>query len=240
MDVSVQVLGSVWGARLTATGYTGVVSWYRAAGGTDVHLGDGADVVDRAPPLNEPVTYFATDDAALVVADPVTIGADLPVLSSTMFSTARGVRVISYRPYQGEGQSVWHPVPGRSDPMVSIFPATYPQGELVLRAADNAERTALIQLLQPGDPLLIRTTCHDRLDTMTFLMLRWTDPYAGDDAQSGPVDLTITYQRVTEVAPAWTPPPTWTYAAVLDTYPTYQAVLDAFSSYQALADGLPA
>ena len=162
-----------------------------------------------------------------MVADPVEMAADLPILSQTMNSGARPVHVESYRPYRGEGRSVWHPVIGRSDPFVSIFPATYPQGELVIRAADNTERTELIRLMQPGDPLLIRSTCPDRLDTFTFLMLGWEDPYTRDDAQGGPSLIRIQYQRVTEVQRrvdtpagldlpegAWTPtPPTrrcWT------------------------------
>ena len=240
LTVTVTPVPAMWGYRLTATGYSGVVSWYRAAGATDLHLGDGPTVLDRGVRLNEPVTYFATDDVDLVVAaSPVEMAADLPVLAQTMNSAAKPVHVDSYRPYSGEGRSVWHPVIGRSDPFVSIFPATYPQGELVLRAADNAERTELIRMMQPGDPLLIRSTCPDRLDTMTFLMLGWNDPYARDEAQGGPSLIRIRYQRVTEVLAAWTPSPDWTYQAVLDTHPTYQAVLDAFPTYQALLDGVP-
>ena len=239
LTVAVAPVPAMWGFRLTATGYTGVVSWYRVAGGTDLHLGDGPTVLDRGCPLNEPVTYFATDDLALEVADPVEMPADLPVLAQTMNSAARPVHVQSYRPYRGEGRSVWHPVIGRSDPFVSIFPATYPQGELVLRAADNTERTELIRLMQPGDPLLIRTTCPERLDTFTFLMLGWEDPYTSDEAQGGPSLIRVQYQRVTEVGSAWTPSPDWTYQEVLGTHPTYQAVLDAYPTYQALLEGAP-
>jgi hypothetical protein len=197
-------------------------------------------VLDRTIPLDEPVTYYATDDLTLKTAPPLTVpSGGLPVLSSTMNSTAYAVTVVSYRPYQGQGASVWHPVIGRSDPLVSIFPALYPAGELVLRVPDNDTRTNLILMLTPGDPLLLRSTCHDRLDTLTFLMTSWEDPYVSPDAQGGPAYLRIRYQRVTDVAPAWQPPPDRTYQTVLTQHATYQAVLDTYPSYQALLDGVP-
>jgi len=241
LTITTTPVPSMWAVRLNATGNTGTVSWYRDTATTsDLYLGDGPTVLDRTVPLDEPVTYYATDDLTLATAPLFTLpSGGLPVLSSTMNSTAYAVTVVSYRPYQGQGASVWHPVIGRSDPLVSIFPALYPSGELVLRVPDNDTRTNLILMLQPGDPLLLRSTCHDRLDTMTILMTSWEDPYVSDQAQGGPAYLRIRYQRVTDVAPAWQPPPDRTYQTVLTQHATYQAVLDAYPSYQALLDGVP-
>jgi len=241
LTISTAPVPSIWAVRLTATGYTGTVSWYRdTANSSDVYVGDGSTVLDRTVPLDEPVTYYATDDLTLQTAAPLTLpSGGLPVLSSTMNSTAYAVTVVSYRPYRGQGVSVWHPVIGRSDPLVSIFPALYPAGDLVLRVPDNDTRTNLILLLQPGDPLLLRSTCHDRLDTMTILMTSWEDPYVSAEAQGGPSYLRITYQRVTDVAPAWEPPPDRTYQTVLTDHATYQAVLTDYPTYQGLLDGVP-
>jgi hypothetical protein len=242
LTITTTPVPSMWAVRLTATGNTGTVSWYRDTATTsDIYLGDGLSLLDRTVPLDEPVTYYATDDLTLKTAAPLTMASGgLPVLSSTMNSTAYAVTVVSYRPYQGQGVSVWHPVIGRSDPLVSIFPALYPAGDLVIRCQHNTERTNLILMLQPGDPLLLRSTCHDRLDTLTFLMTSWEDPYVSSDAQGGPSYLRIHYQRVTDVAPAWQPPPDRTYQSVLTAHATYQAVLDAYPTYQALLDGAPA
>jgi len=239
LTVAVEVLPAMWAVRLTATGYTGTVDWYRSGGATDLHLGTGPILTDRAIPLNEPVIYYATDDTDLTVADAVQIDTPNPILANTTSSNALQVVAVSYRPYQGQGASVWHPVLGRPDPYVTIHPATYPAGELVLRVADNAQRIELIRMLQPGDPLLLRSTCPERLDTFTFLMTSWSDPFTQDQAKEGPAYLRIQYQRVTEVQPAWQPPPDRTYQTVLNENATYQAVLDGHGTYQALLDGLP-
>lgn len=238
MIVTAEVLAN-WSVRLTAAEYTGTVSWYRSEG-ADVHVGDGPVIEDRTAPLNQPLTYYATDDLTTVLlANPVTIHAPNPVLSSTMSNAAKAVTVVSSRPYQGQGRSVWHPVIGRSDPFVSVFPALYPSGVLVLRCPTNDDRVALVRdLLQPGHPLLLRSTCRDRVDTMTFLMISWSDPFPVDTMREGPTHLEISYQRVTEVAPAYTPPAR-TYQQVMDERVTYQAVVDYHRSYQALLDGTP-
>jgi hypothetical protein len=235
--VSAVVQPDTWTVLLTATSYTGVVDWYRAEA-RDVHLGTGPKVVDRTVPLNQPVTYYAVDDVSTVtVTPPVVVPTDRPVLSSTMSNAAYPVTVVSFRPYSGEGRSVWHPVIGRSDPFVSVFPALYPAGELVLWCADNSERVALIQFLQPGAPLRLRSTCYDRLDSMVFLMTSWSDPFPDDTRRSGPSELRIQYQRVTEVTPAFVPPAR-TYQDMLDESATYQVVLDKYTDYQALLDGV--
>lgn len=240
MIIATEVIASAWAVRLTATGATGTVDWYRSEGGSDTALGSGATVVDRGCRLNTPITYWATDDIDLVVAPPVTVAAERPVLSSTVHGTAREVTVIRFRPYSGEGRSVWHDVIGRTDPPVSIFPAVYPSLELVLRIHDDQERAALIRMLQPGDPLMLRSVCPPRLDDMTVLMRTWSDPFPDDSLREGPGELRITCQRTSEVPPAWTPPADRTYQTVLDEHADYQSVLDGHTTYQALLDGLPA
>lgn len=236
MIVTAEVLPN-WSVRLTATSYTGQVDWFRVAG-RDVPLGSGPVIEDRAAPLNQPVTYYATDDVSTVSSSPVTINATGPVLSSTMSNVAMLVTVVSFRPYAGEGRSVWHPVIGRSDPFVSVFPAMYPGGDLVIRAGTNDERVNLIQsLLQPGHPLLLRSTCLDRLDTMVFLMTSWSDPFAVDTMREGATHLTLSFQRVTEVTPAYVPPAR-SYQNMLDENSTYQVVLDDYATYQGLLDGV--
>ena len=236
MDITTEVIPSTWSVKLTATGYTGVVTWFRSTN-KDVVVGVGAQVVDRGGPLNVPLQYYAVDDTDLVVAELVTIPATRPVLASAMYSAALPVTVISYRPYRGFGQSSWHPVIGRPDPMVSVFPATYPAGDLVLYVGRNDDRLAVIDLLQAGDPLLLRSTEPERLDDMTFLMTEWGDPFHDKDTRGGPSRIEIKFQRVTEVSMAWTPPPR-TYADVLAEADTYAGLWAMYPTYQALLDGL--
>lgn len=239
LAVTVTPVPSLAGYRLTASGAVGTIDWWRDEGGAaDVFLGNGASVLDRSVPLNIPVTYYATDDSTLAVAPPVTMAADYPILASTTRSAAMRVTVISFRPYSGEGRSVWHPILGRNDPYVTIHPALYPAGDLVLRCETNTDRTNVIALLSHGDPLLLRTTCPPRLDTMTFLMIRWSDPFPDDTRREGPTHLRVQYQRVTDVPPAWEPSPDWTYGALQSSGRTYQQTLDDFDTYQNLADGV--
>lgn len=239
MIVTAVVEPSSYGVRLTATSSTGQVDWYRAAG-RDVFLGSGAVLDDRTADLNTPLTYYAVDDVSTVTTSPVTITAAGPVLSAPTLGVARLVTVVSFRPYTGEGRSVWHPVIGRSDPFVSMFPALYPSGELVLRCPTNSGRQDIIQtFLQPGAPLLLRSTCVDRLDTMTFLMTSWSDPFAVDTMREGATHLSISYQRVTEVKPA-DMPPARTYQQVLVGSGTYRVVVDGFTDYTGLLNGSPA
>jgi hypothetical protein len=243
LTITAVPIASLYAVRLTASGQTGTVSWYRdTADENDAHIGDGPALVDRGGPVSEPVAYYATNDLTLATAPTITVDSGgLPVLASTMYNVAYPVTVVSYRPYRGQGASVWHPVIGRSDPLVSIFPALYPAGMLRLRVETNDQRLDLVRnLLAKGDPLYLRPTCHDRLDEMTFLMLDWSDPYVGAESQGGPLYLDINYQRVTEVPPAWTPTPDRTYQTIIDQHATYQDVLDSYATYQDMLDGVPA
>lgn len=236
MIVTAVVEPSSYSVRLTATAYTGTVSWYRVEA-RDVPLGDGPVIEDRGAPLNQPVTYYAVDDVSTVSTTPVTVTAEYPVLSSTMSNAALPVTVVRHRPKDFQGRSVWHPVIGRSDPFVSVFPMTYPSGVLVLLAATNQDRLDLIELMTPGYPLLIRSTCPDRLDGMTFTVTSARDPFQSDEMREGATYLELDYQQVTAVSPAWSPPAR-TYQDVLDEDNTYADVLTHYGSYQDLLDGV--
>lgn len=239
MLVTVELVGALWGVRLTATGYTGTVTWWEDEGPANRLIGTGPVLVDRMARLNRPLNYFATDDTSTVVADPVTVPADRPILASTTTQEAVAVEVLNARPYEGEGRSTAHMVLGRSDPLVSIQPALYPGGDLELLARTPAQRVRLIELLRRGDPLHLRTTDEARLDTMTLLMRRWSDPYLNEDARNGPAAIRVEYQRVTDV-PALSPPvPDRTYATVAADYLTYADLVTTYASYTDLLDGTP-
>lgn len=228
---------ALYAVRLQATGTTGTVDWYRRYAGANTHVATGALAYDYAPDLNTPYEYIAVDDTDSQTTAQVTVPADRPVLSSTTSPLARAVTVVDARPYEGEGRSVWHPVLGRTDPFVTIHPALYPAGTLRFYAATHSERVALIRLMERGEPMHLRTTCPERLDTMVFIMTRWRDPFTRDGARSGPAYIEVDYQRVTEVPGIAPPAADRTWQTVLDDHTAWQDVLDGYGSWRDVLDG---
>ena len=230
-----------WAVRLTATGATGTVQWVRDESGRQTVIGTGTDVIDRLVPLNTPVIYVATDDTATAVTSEVTVASDYPVLSSSMFGTARQITILAQQPNTWSARSVWHPILDRTDgPVVSIFDAEWRAGQMVLTLADRDERHALIDMLMNGDPLILRSPCPDRVDELTILPLQWSDPYVVDGDWNSGQRLEVSYQSVTPEPPAYVPPPAWTYADVLTAHDTYTEVLTVYATYQDLLAAVPA
>ena len=238
MDITVEVVPALYAVRLTAANYTGTVHWYEDEGATNRHIGDGAVLMDRRGRLNQELTYFAVDDVETKSAT-ATIPADLPVLSSTATSVAWEVEVIRWRPLRGYGLSTAHFVLGRSDPFVTIHPAAFPEGQLQLLARTPTQRERIVDLIRPGDPLHIRTTCPERLATFEFIVRSWADPFLSDEARDGYATVDIDYQAVQEVL-ATQPAPDRTYGDVAADHTTYQEVADLYASYQGLLDGVQA
>lgn len=237
MDVTATVDTALWAVKLTAANASGTVTWLRRVGGRDHNIGTGATVWDYSPPLNRPITYIATDDTSSAVTQQVTVAADGPILSSTISPIAYPVTVVDYRPLRGIAATVWHPVLGRNDPVVTIHPALYPSGLLRLYMATATVRVQLIELLTLGEPLVLRTTCTDRVDNMTFVMTEWEDPFVNDRRKGPPAYLDITFQQVTDEIGAPIPIPDRTYQTWVDDHPTYQALFDAYPDYRAALDG---
>ncbi len=238
MQATAVVDPTLWAVRLEATGATGTVHWTRrTSGGTDTAVGDGSLVWDYGADLNRPYTYIAADDNGTAVTQQITIAASIPVLSSTTSPIAYPVTVVEYRPLRGQGMTRWHPVLGRSDPFVTIHPALYPSGRLRVLAPTHVVRIQLLQLLAGGEPLLLRTTCPERVDTMTFVVTSWEDPFLSQGARSGPATIDIEFQRITDVPGIAPPVPDRTWQTVLDDHTTWQDVLDTYPTWRAVLDG---
>jgi hypothetical protein len=231
VQITATVVESVAAVKLTAAGATGEVHWFRRYGGVDTPIGTGAVLWDYGVPLNLPHEYRATDDETVATAGPVTVTSDRPVLASTISNIAARVTVRTAHPLRGEGQSVWHPVLGRSDPYVTIHPALYPAGSLILHTPTAAERQRVRDLLERGEQLLLRSTCPDRIPTMNILMTSWEW-----ESWDSPW-LLVEFQQVTDEPGLLPPPPDRTYQTVLDESATYAAVLDAHATYRDLLDG---
>ena len=234
---AVEVPGK-YAVRLTATAPVGTVTWVRDVGGRQTLVGDGADIVDRLVPLNTPCTWVAVDDANTKVTEVLTVASGYPVLSSTMFGTAYQVTIIQQSPNEWRARSVFHPVIDRDGPVVSVFDAEWRNGTLTLDLPDRTIRSNLLLMFMRGDPLILRATCPDRVDDLTMLPTRWSDPWAPDGTFNRQ-RLEIEYQAVTNEQPAWTPPPGWTYQEALNAHATYQEWLAVYPTYDDLLTGVP-
>lgn len=221
--------------RLEAVNPAGTVTWGRDVTGTQTTLGTGAAVTD-APPFNLPVTYYATDDNGTTVAAPVTYPSTVPVLSSLTTDDAYPVTVVSQTELQFEARSRTHEVIGRSDPLVTILPAVYPSGDLVLWLGSLAHRRDLLAMLATGSPLTLRSTLPERVQDMVLLPSDWSDRLANEDIPAGPRVLTIRYQAVTDL-PGFGPPATRQYATWPVEAVDYTALLALWPTYQAARDG---
>ena len=228
-----------WSVQLSASGSVGSVTWFRDVSQRITEVGTGTSVIDRTVPLNTEVYYEAVDDADSAVAGPITIASEYPVLSSSQSGAAHQVTVVAQQPQSWQARSVWHPILDRTDgPIVSIFDAEWRAGTLVLQlGTDRALRGNLIQMLMVGDPLIIRATCPERVDDLTFLPLDWTDPYIVDGQWGSGQRLEIRYQSVSAEPPAWVAPPEWTYGDVLISHAAYSDLLPVYPTYSDLLEG---
>jgi len=233
---------SFYGVRLEATGTVGTVRFYRSRAGEDTYLGSAtgepAVWVDYEPELNVSWDYVAIDDADTDVVAGITVPSDVPVLSSTTSSLALEVVVVAFRPYTSEARSVAHAVLGRVDPLVTIHPMLYPSGLLQFYAADNTARQQLLDMLYTGEPLHLRTTCAERLDTIYFLAVTWSDPFTNDQRREGQAYVEVEFQAIGKPTGIIPPDASRTYqTAMVDVFATYQDVLVTWGTYRQLLDG---
>ena len=119
---------------------------------------------------------------------------------------------------------------------MTILPALYPTGELVLWTDTLAQRRDLVTMLATGSPMLLRSTHPDRVQDMVLLPSEWSDILVNPDRPGGARTLTISYQAVTELR-GYGPPADRTYNTWLIDHADYAAVRAAYDTYQAARDG---
>ena len=221
---------------LTAVGPVGTVTWTRAVGGSELVVGTGNSLRDY-PPLQQPVTYFASDDATTEVTDPVTVTAKGAILNATDRLQAEQVVVVKQPPLEWEARSTSHKVLSRRDPVVIIRPPIYAAGTVVLLLTGREQRQRILDILDTGAPILLRGDRPAAMDDMTLLPTAWTDPLVSEALPAGQRLLEIQYQAVSDLPPAWAPDPDWSYSAVLAAHADYTAVLAAYDTYTNLTVG---
>lgn len=237
--------------RLTMTGGTppyavdaspgGSVPDYRVRSTYSPVTGDpsGRVALDGEAPLNTPVVYVVTDTAGHQAQSAVvTVTSDAPVLSdATDPGRAIRTRVVSQKPNAWEARSVWWDVLGTREPFVSVAPMRLRNGPLVLRTESRGERSALLDLLATGNPLVLRSTCPDAVDDVVLLVESAAEDLVLTDAPAGPTHWTLTYQAVSRDLGPYAVDPGRSYATVAQSVASYDAVFLTYTDYDHLRTG---
>ena len=225
-----------WAVRLEATENVGTVHWYRDYASQVEYLGDGPALIDHTPPLNETINYYAQDDSDTAYANGIVVESDYPILTSTMHGDAVEVTVLDQPPLEWTGRSVAHPILNDPEPRVSVAPASFPRGTLVLYMRSRQERQVLMRMLVMGDPLSLRSTCLEAVDTVVFLPEAWRDPLASESNKAGPRHLEIDFQAVQQAPESYPPPVLRDYGDIL-AEGAYQWHFDTWADYREMRAG---
>jgi hypothetical protein len=194
------------------TALTGTVSWWRTVVWPDgrtlgLSLGTGNPVTDTTVPLNGGlVTWYAnngTTQEQLSLTPPSPAGPILSVPSDPGLPAAM-VTVLTQREWTVRGRAYLYEVLDRNTPWVEPMPPIERTGELVLRlehpdhqAFPGTVLARVRNMLRTGKPMLLRTVCHTRVETISFIPLDWTETHLGEPNVHGPDrTATITWQAV--------------------------------------------
>lgn len=241
-SVGVAVTGAAVGERLTVEATPLGRSPYlvRFIGGA---TGPAVTTEDEQAPFGVPITYTVTGSVTPGVVSETIDGLDVTgsVLSSTVRpGAALPVRVNEDRPQEWEARSVWHDVIDRRDPLVTVSPMRYRSGEWLFAVVGASERATLLALLTTGEPMLLRSSCPERVDDVIALPLSMSMDPVMAGAPEGTRILRITYQAVTRPLAPYAGTEGWTYGQLDAGTASYAIVLDDFATYTALYAGPPA
>jgi hypothetical protein len=199
---------------------------------------DPATIRDHEAPFGVPIRYLVRSDAGSASA--LFDGLDVSgvVLSDTLRpGSATRVDLLTDRPHEWEARSAWFDVVDRRDPVVAVGPMRYRAGEWSIYARGNGARRALLDLLLPGAPLLLRSSCPEVVDDAIGLPLRVREEPHVDE--TGGRVFTIGYQAVTRTLGPYAGAADWTYVDLAGFVPTFDEVPAAFATYAALFAGPP-
>lgn len=191
---------------------------------------------DHEAPFGVQIRYTAetSTESSSILAAPLEVSGC--VLSDTLRpGSSVPVSLLADRPHEWEARSAWFDVIDRRDPLVTVGPMRYRAGEWQFYAFGNTARAALLALLLPGSPLLLRTSNPEVVDDVIGLPLRVAeDPHV---SEFGGRVFTVRYQGVTRTLGPFVGAGDWTYADLADHAPTYAALLPEFVTYRDLYAG---
>jgi hypothetical protein len=203
-------------------------------------LGSTPTLIDRWAPLGVPVSWFWAGAGGIDQTAPLTIDNSRgPVLTSAVGSGMVHVVVVSQPPLRWEARSVAHDILYRPDPVVTVAPARYHSATMRLYLPDMVQRTNLRALLARGEPLILRATCRDAVDDVTFLPLRWTEQLVTESRKAGPRWVDLEYQAVMDDPSRYVPLPDWSWNLLEAAIDTWGDVDAAWPTWADVEQGMP-
>lgn len=213
-------LPDVYGYRLEATGNVGTPTWYRSAYWTDgrfrnASLGTGNPRHDLNVPLDAPtVIYTAVDGADIVELEVTPPAATMPVLGLLDRTDVPAAEVVveSLQEQSVEARTVYYDVLDRNEPFYQTMRPASRTGTMVLFVKHpggpfpGKMLDRMRKMLRTGEPMVLRTTCNDRVQDLLFIFQRWTESQVGEANRHGP-DRRVTVEW-RAVDPSWADPVT--------------------------------
>lgn len=228
---------------LTASGGVAPYVWTAYPTGLDAYpvpasdaYPDGGTTFDGLLPFGRSVLYQVRD-ATSVIDDtpPITLPApERSVLSDALDPTRNlPVTVNDQLPNEWEARSVWFDVIDRRDPFVAVAPLRLRSGPLSIRTETTDERLALLALLAPGTPLILRSPCGDAIDDVVILPGRVREELVLLENKTGPRTFTIEYQAVTRELGPYVSDPLWSWSLLVadSRNPSWSVVESSFASW---------
>lgn len=201
-------------------------------------IGGSLVVTDYEPALTGTLTYSVTDSAAVTVSDTADLTGLVahPVLVSPVRPQHRVdlVAVTDYS-HSRESNATVHPIIERTDPIVIYGGLRTRQGTVNLYAPSYAEALAIEDVFDSGEVALLRQTDHDGMDAYMIAERTSVSVFQGATVERR-------WQVAVEFVEAVVDAPLlggagWTYADLLENYPTVFAVANAFTDFNDLAVG---
>lgn len=204
---------SVYHGFHLSTDLAGTIAWWRNTNWADgrslsVSVGTGNPIDDTMVPLAAGASsiYYAQSNSggtnSLAALPPEHAAPVLSMPSDPTFQ-AHEVTVQTQREWTVTGRTAIYEVLGRSVPWVEPIPPIERRGQLVLRMEHpgggfpGMVLDGVRDMLKTGKPLLLRTVCPERVESISFVATSVTEVHLGQPNAHGPGRLVdISWQAV--------------------------------------------
>jgi hypothetical protein len=200
LTITATWLPDVHGYKLTATGGTGVPTWYRSCYWPDgrfrnAGIGTGLPAYDTNVPIDGPTVVYTAIDGALTgekTVKPPTHALPVLGLFDRTDMPAAEVVVESFREQSVTARTVYYDILDRNEPFIQTMRPAARTGSMTLHVAHpggafpNPTIDRLRKMLRTGERMTLRTTCNDRVEDLLFIFERWTEMQVGSGNHHGP------------------------------------------------------
>ena len=254
MAITAEWSATYYGYELTSA-LAGAVSWWKVTNWPDgrvlsIAAGTGNPLRDTMVPTSPGAvtTYYAqaASGAEQITLTPPAFAEPLLNVPSDISQHGSPVVVQTQREYTVTGRTAVYEVLDRDVPWVEPMAPIDRRGQLVLRmehpgGAFPGNRLRYVrEMLRTGQPMLLRTTCNERVETLSFIAESWTEVHVGQPNSHGPDRLIDISWRAVE--PLWgeeARPAGVLWFAVPVRYGTWDQVKATGKTWEELAWGAP-